>query len=328
MNAIQKALSVATGGNLNDWLPAPLANEVIAYIREINIMRRLIASFVMTDRVMTRPKKTSALAAYHIPDGTTATTSEFTTTTLTFEAKKLMGYTLIDEEAIEDTRTLPNIIDMVLKDFAEAIAYAEEYTILQGDEDHLATAPTPSSATAANWYVHDPRIMFDGIFEAADGTDAATAVDAGGGAFDLELVNQAIYNLGKFGRVKRDLVCIVPSEQAANIRANDDFHDASKSGLSLASYITWLGSAGEGDGIVTVVYGVPVYEAPNAPAGEAVLYKKDCPLFGDRRRIKFKSEEVIESDQRKYVVSERVDLKFQYDDALCLIEDLSTNIVS
>jgi len=328
MNAIAKALSVATGGNLNDWLPAPLANEVINYIHDINIMRRLIATFVMTDRNVTRPKKTSALTAYHIPDGTTATTSEFSTTTLTWTAKKLMGYTLIDEEAVEDTKTLPDIIDMVLKDFAEAIAYAEEITILQGDDSHLATAPTPQAATTANWYVHDPRVMFDGIFTAAEGTDAATSVDAGGGAFDNELVNQAIYNLGKYGRAKRDLITLVPSEQASNIRANDDFHDASKSGLALASYISGLGSAGEGDGIVTVIYGVPVYEAPFAPSGHAVVYKKDCPLFGDRRRIKFKSEEVIESDQRKYVVSERVDLKFQYDAALCLIDDLSTTIVS
>jgi len=329
---ISKALEVISGGALNDWLPAPIAAEVIQVVQEINLMRGLVRSFTMNSRTVKRPKKTSTLAAYYIPDGTTATPSEFTASSVTWDAKKLMGYTMLDEEALEDLETLPDVVSQVLSDFGIAIGIGEEQVMLTGDTTHLATAQTPQAATTLNWYVHDARLMFTGIFTAAGDTGAATSVDAGGGAFDLELINQAIYNLGVYGRIKSDLICLVPSEQATNIRANSDFHDASAAGIAMASYLTGLGSAGEGSGtargLVTPIYGIPVYEAPRATSGEAVVYYKSSPLLGDRRRIKFKSAEVIESDQRKYVVSERIALNYEYDDALCLIDDLSTDIVS
>lgn len=330
MNAVAKALSVATGGNITDYVPSPLASDVIDYVREISIMRGLITEFRQNSRTWKRPTKESTLSAYYVPDGTTAPMSQFTSGSVEWVAKKLMSFTTVDEEAIEDS--IVDVVDQILMDFAESIGEAEEMALLEGDTTHLATAPTPDAATSANWYVFDPRLIFDGIFTVAASADAATTVNAGGATFDTELINEAIYNLGKYGRNKGNLIGIVPSEQAANIRANSKFGDAALSGQALAAFITGLGSAGEGVGanraLVQVIYGIRIYEAPFAPEGKAVVYLKSSPRLGDRRLIKFKSAEVIEADQRKYVVSERVSFNYEYRAALCLIDNLGTAIIS
>jgi hypothetical protein len=321
---IRKALSVATSGSsISAYLPTPLANQVIEFVRERNLIRRLVPSFTMPSRTWTKPKRTSGGSAYYIPDGTTATLTSYAATSVTWTAKKLMAYVMIDEEAIEDSQ--PDVVAQVLQDFADAIAEAEELAFLQGDVDHTATAPTPESATTANWYIRDSRLAFDGIFTVAN-ESGASEVAGGGAAFDEDMVNNAIYNLGKYGRNKSRLICIVPPDQAANIRSNTNFKNTSMTGLALASFITGLGSAGESDGMLTTIYGVRVYELANAPSGHAVVMHREACEIGDRRRIKLESDKVIESDQRKYVTSERIAFQFNRTDMTCEIDNLSTTV--
>jgi hypothetical protein len=326
---LQKALAVSVDGGDSDvssYLPTPLAMQVIEFIREINIMRRLLRVFPMNMRTWKKPKRASGMSAYYIPDGVQATESGFTSTSVTWTAKKLMSYVVVDEEAVEDSQ--PDLVDQILRDFADAVAEGEEKAILSGDTTHLATAPDPSAATNANWYVRDARLAFDGIFTLAGSGGAATTLAGGGGAFDPEMVSNALYNLGKYGRNKSQIIGLVPSEQAVNIRNNAGWHDASKTGLALASFISGLGSAGEADALVTVVYGVKLYEAPQAPAGQIAMFWKQAPQIGDRRRIKFASDVVIEQDQRKYVVSERIAFNTDYVDSMVLINNLSQTLVS
>jgi len=326
MNAIQKALSVAGTGSLESYLPLPLAMEVIAYVRELNMMRRHLKSFVQRSRTWTKPRKDGALSAYHVPDGTTATLSSYSTSQVQWIAKKLMGFTMVDEEAVEDSQ--PDVINQVLQDFAEAIAEAEEMAMIDGDPTHTATAPTPAAATAGNWYVFDPRLIFEGIFPVSITADASTPVAAGGASLDLDMVNEAIYNLGKYGRNRNKIIGFLPSVQAAKVRENSAvFKDASISGLALSSAITGLGAAGELDGLVAVIYGVRFYETPQAAAtDQIVLLDKNAPAIGDRRMIKFKSTEVIEADQRKYVVSERISFNYNYRKALVAIDNLNDTL--
>ena len=324
LDVIKKALSVADGGNLENYLPDPITAEVIQYVREINIMRRLIRVFPMRNRTKTMPKKNGALSAYYVPDGVTATQSSYSAGTVKWEAKKLMSYTMIDEEAVEDSQ--PDVINDVLQDFGDAIGEAEELAILSGDPSHQATAPTPDDATDANWFRFDPRLIFDGIFTVANSSDASTPVDAGSAAIDLDMINKAIYNLGKYARNRSRLMGLLPSDQAAKIREDKNFKDASVSGQALASFITGLGAAGEGDGIVSVIYGIPFYEVPQAPEGQIAIAQKSTPALGDRRRIKVKSTEVIEADQRKYVVSERIALNYYYRDAIVGILNLDSAV--
>ena len=278
----------------------------------------------MRSRTWKKPKKQGALSAYYVPDGVTATLSSYSTAQVEWVAKKLMSYCMIDEEAVEDSR--PDVVDQVLEDFGDAVGEAEEQAFISGDPTHQATAPTPESATETNWFVFDPRLIFEGIFPVSLTADAATAVDAGGAVLDLDNFNKAIYNLGKYGRNRGKLRGYASSVQAAQIRQNDEFKDASVTGMALASFINGLGAAGERDGIITMIYGVPIYEAPAAPDAQVVLMDRNTARIGDRRLIKYKSAEVIESDQRKYVVSERVAFNYDYRDAIVTIKDLSTSL--
>ena len=325
INLIKSALRVAnTGQSVSAYLPSPLANEVISFIRELNIVRKLITSFNQPTRAFRKPKKNDGGSAYYVPDGVTATLTGFTSSTVEWVAKKLMAYIMVDEETIEDSQ--PDIIAQVMQDFAEAMAEAEELGFMQGDTSHLATAPTPDSATAANWYKGDTRKAFDGIFPVAGSAAAATSVAAGGAIFNENMINEALFNLGKYGRNKSRIFAIAPSDQASFMRQNTNMKQANITGLALASFLTGLGSAGEGDGIVTEFYGVRVYEAPQAPAGQIVVMRNDAASIGDRRMIKMANEEVIEADQRKFVTSERVSFGYDRKEAMCLIDNLESSV--
>ena len=321
---IKEALSVDTGGSITSYLPTPLAMEVISNIRELNIMRKLIPTFRMAARTWTKPKRGNHASAYYIPDGVTATLTGMSATSVQWVAKKLMAYVMVDEEAIEDSQI--DVIAQVMEEFVQSIAEAEEYAILSGDTTHLATAPTPTAATVANWYIRDSRLMFDGIFTKAASADAATPVAAGGAAIDPDHINVALYNLGKYGRNRANIIGLAPSDQAANLRMDANFKNASTSGQALASFITGLGVAGEKNAIVSIVYGIPIYEVPLAPAGHLVLMHKGSPEIGDRRLIKIKNAEIVESDQRKYVISERIAFSYNWVDAIVLVDNLLSTV--
>lgn len=324
MTVVKEALSVDAGGGFTDYLPIPLAREIIANLREQTIMRRLLKAFTMNTRTWKKPKRGNQGSAYYIPDGVTATLTGMTATSVTWEARKLMHYMMVDEEAIEDSQ--PDVVAQVLEDATEGLGEAEEQVILSGNTAATATAPTPAAATAANWYVRDPRLMFDGIFTVGASADAATAVAAGGAVINVDHFNVALYNLGKYARNRARIVALAPTDQAANLRMDANFKNASISGQALASFITGLGAAGEGNSVVQLIYGIPVYEVPWAPAGEIALFHTSSPEIGDRRKIKFKTDEVIESDQRKYVVSERIAYNYNWRDAICLIDNLLATV--
>src|SRR3972149_4761706 len=101
---IRKALAVsadAGDSDVSSYLPTPLANQVIEYIRDLTLMRRLLNVFPMSSRTLKKPKRSSGMSAYYIPDGVQATESGFTSTSVTWTAKKLMSYCVIDEESVE-----------------------------------------------------------------------------------------------------------------------------------------------------------------------------------------------------------------------------------
>jgi hypothetical protein len=174
--------------------------------------------------------------------------------------------------------------------------------------------------------------MFSGLFTLADASvnaSCATEVNAANGVFAPAMVNQLLYNLGKYGRNKSDIVLIMDSSAAANLRNNSTFASAYASGLSLSSQITGLDiGIALTNGFVTNLFGIMCYEAPFAPSGKAVMFKKSSPLIGDRRAIKVASAPIIQSDQTRFVVSERVAFTNQWADAIGRITNLSTTIGS
>jgi len=325
LNLVKKAMQVVSGGDLVNFLPSPMATKVIEYIRDLTIVRGLFKEVFMPGRTYKMPKRTSGMSAYHALDGAEAEQTSFQSGAITLTAKKLFAQSIVDEESFEDVGVNdPGLLELILQDFAGAMAEAEEYAFLQGDTTHTATAITADTATAANWFRFDPRVMFDGIFTIADGSaDAADEVACGAADLTPTFINKALFNIGKYGRNKAMVKCLINSTAAANLRIDATLKDASMTGLMLSSYITGLGNVAVTNGLVTNLFGVDIYEAPFAPAAQGVVFHKDSPVIGDRRLIKVKSEEIIKSDQRRYVVSERIAFENQWDESLSLLADLS-----
>ena len=196
---VRKAMQVVTGGDLASFLPAPMATTVIDYVRDMTIVRSLFREVLMPGRTYKLPKRTSGMSAYYALDGAEAEVTSFQSGSITLTAKKLFSQAILDEETFEDVGVNdPSLLNMLLMDFADAVAEAEEYAFLQGDTSHTATAVTADSATTANWFRFDPRVMFDGLFLNAEDGDAATAVDCGSAEFQPTFVNKALYNLGEY----------------------------------------------------------------------------------------------------------------------------------
>ena len=316
-----KRFNIDTGGTMRGFLPAPLADQVVDYINELNVMRRVVTTYPMASRRLDIPIIIDQMNAYRAPDGTDAQAQNFTTETFNIEAKKLMVQSLVDREVFEDSQI--EVQPRLLQQYARAMANAEENMLTLGDTAHAATAATVAAATEANWFTYDPRTMFDGVWTLAqaDATHtrgaAATAVDGGGLDISYTHIQRAVYNLGKYvqNAGNGDIACLVDDWQAGRLKLNDDIKTASLTGLKTSPIIS---------GELAVIFGVPIVEVPKGSNTVAVVIYRPYALFGDRRKIRIETEQVPASDQTRFVASERIAFTYALNEALCAITDLSS----
>lgn len=313
IKTIMKRFNIDSGGSVEAFLPDPLAADFVQYVYEKNVMRRLANVFKMTSRRLDRPVVDDVLSAYHVTDGNTTTATEWSTTQIAYVAKKLMSKFTMDTEVWED-----GIVDLrpaVLKDFAMAMARAEESMMIEGDTAHTANAQTPGAASEQNWYTGDPRLMFDGIVKLSTATGAPTAVDGGGGNLSHTHINTARFQLGKYGSDATELVCVIPRWQASRIRIDSDLKLVYLTGLAKSPIIT---------GELMNLHGVSLVEAPSMDADVAVLVYRPYIQLGDRRLITIESDRLITTDQTQYVCTERICFKVVRNAGLCKIQNLSS----
>ena len=319
--ALAKALgsSVGSGG---DFIPAPLAKEFIKFVTEKNWCRQMFKKYFMTSATKTVPKILSGPGVYYeSTEGTDAVETEFTTGSITLTARKLMAQMILPEELIEDSQ---NDFEQISVDaFSNAMAEHEERAMMTGDRGHTAGAATIAAATSANWYTKDARLSWYGLVTLAgdiagtigSGNRAADRVHADGADMATSLVNQAIYELGKYGRNYSDLVIFLNPWSAMQLLDDASLKTLDKYG-SNASIFT--GEFGKLYGKATCI------NSSFVPSGYAVITHKSNPIIGDRRKIKIKQEEVIKNDTRRIVISERMYFGVEYQEALCQIIDLDT----
>jgi HK97 family phage major capsid protein len=307
---IQKTLGLS---DVPDFLPEPLADEVIQYIREQNWCRQLFRSFHMPSRTFDIPKVTDGFDAYYGSAGESAQETSLSTSTVQYIAKKLFAACTIDTEVFEDSQ--PNVRALVMEEFAKAAAEAEEKAMVQGDVDHTPTTSTLASATTTTWYTKDSRLAFDGLFTIAADTasGAPSALDASSADMSFALLNEAIYKLGKYGTNRSNLVLLVNRYAAMKLRADDKVVTVDKFGPNAPVKTGYLGN----------MLGVDIVETAYANDGEAVLTTKDNPRIGDRRLIKVAQDVDVRTDQTILVVSERLDFHVMRYAACLLIDNLS-----
>jgi len=307
---IEKAV---TSSGVSDFIPTIVAAEFIKNLREKNIMRQNFRTINMPSAVYNVPRVSTGTTVYYVSEGSTAPETSVSSGVMALTAKKLFAQVLVNEEAIEDA--VANMMEVVREDFVDAMATAEERAMIQGDSDYADTTETEGDADADTWYTKDSRLAFDGALALAESGDAATKINADSGSMTTSLVNRARYGLGKFGRYASNLIMVVNPISAKQLREDDKIVTIDKFGPQATIKLGW----------VTTVYGINIIESGQCTDGYAFCCPKDNLVIGDRRKIKVKTEEVIESDQRRIVLSERIAFSIRYPGGIIEIYGLSTD---
>jgi len=318
-DAIIKAMST-TAGVGGDFLPTPLAKEFIKYVWDQNFLRQAFTVVPMKSKTRDYPKILGNTKVYYQPtENSSAIISDLNTGTVRLEAKKFMSQLNASEEVIEDAEA---DMDSIIKThFAATLAAAEEEAMIVGNTAHTPTTATEASATDSTWYTKDHRLIFNGLLTlAADiagdldaGTRAANRVDAGGADMSTAIARQALYNLGKYGRVMNNLIMILNPWSANQLMDDSKLVTLEKYGPKATIFTGEFGKLYGKISVINSAYCTDQY---------GVITHKQNPMIGDRRRLKIKKEEVITSDSRRYVITERVDFEVQHLGALCQIHSL------
>jgi len=319
MLAIKKALST-TAGSGGDFLPIPLAIDFINLVREKTFGRQIFRVMTMPNKIFDFPKILSGPKVYYeSTEGTEAVETSITTGTIRMIARKFIAQLKSSMELFEDAN---NDFDAIIREhFAAGMAEAEEETILIGDRSHTATALTEAASTDANWYTKDHRLAWNGLLTLGGdivgtlsvGNRAANRVDASGASMSTQIARQIIYNLGKYARRYSDIVFIV-NPWSANQLLDD-------------SKLVTMEKYGPNATIITGEFGklynkITVLSSDFCTDGYGVATHRSNVIIGDRRLIKLKNEELISSDSKRFVISQRADVAVEYQDAICQVFSL------
>ena len=320
-DAIKKALSTAAGAG-GDFLPTPLATEFINYVRDQNFMRQLFKVVPMDSKTRDYPKILGGTKVYYqASEGAAANTTGMSTGTIRLDAKKFMARLDASEEVLEDAQS--DMEKIVKEHFAATLSAVEEEAMIAGEPDHTPITATESAATSSTWYSKDHRLIFHGLLSLAgdisgsldDDTRAANRVNAAGADMSTSIARQAMYNLGKYGRVMQNLVLILNPWSANQLMDDSKLVTLEKYGPNATIF---TGEFGKLYGKVTVI------NSAYCTDSYGVLTHKDNPMIGDRRKLKIKMTDWIQEDSKMYVITERLDFTVQYKSALCQIYGLDT----
>jgi hypothetical protein len=317
-DALKKALSTSAGKG-GDFLPTPLAAEFISYVRDLNFLRQAFRVVPMSSKTRDYPKILGGTKVYYQPtEGGEANESSMDTGTIRLVAKKFMAQIKLSEEVIEDAAF--DMQSITREHFAEQLAAAEEEAMLVGNPDHTPTTATEASATSSTWFNRDHRLIFPGLITLAGDVAGsitsgvpANRVNANGLDMSTGILRQAMYNLGKYGRVMSNLICIVNPWSANQLLDDSKLVTLDKYGANATIFTGEFGKLYGKTAMINSAY---------ATDGYGIITHMRNPLIGDRRLIRIRQEDIIANDQKRYVITSRLDFLPQYKDALVQIYNL------
>jgi len=322
LSAVRKDLRIdptpeSGSQNLGGFLPTVLTNKLIDFIFDSNQLRRICRTVNMPARQYDFPMVNSAMGVFTIKDGETFDSTNYTTGDVELRAKKLGAQALVDSESIEDS--VVDTVGVLLEQFAEAIADAEEEALAVGNTAHPHTATTVAAATSENGYKFDTKFsLFNGIWTRAQKADAQTPVAGAGANLSYTHINSMRFGLGKYGRNPRNVVVLVDDWQASRLLQDADIKQVQITGMNKSPIIT---------GELMDLIGMSVNMIPHGNQAVAVAAYRPYLILGDRRKVKVKSEEEIASDQFRYAVNERIDFVVARNEGLIATTGLSTAAV-
>jgi len=281
-----------------DYLPKPIADEIIKEVYEKNIARQLF-------RTITVPGKTLSIPAVAYDDdhiyqvATGAGTAgfgtdddkqlEYSTSAVVLKPGKLAAKAEVANDDINDVNL--DVVDLILEAFGVAFARAEEKAIISN------TAQDATSSTYSK--------VCDGVFYWATDDKKNTDTVSIAAATDYAVtdgISEGIKNLGVYARDEVILIC---SDKFAHYLRTD--RGVKNDVFGTAQVVQ--------KGTLPKIYGVSVYSSSYVDAideDKAILLPRLEPLIGQGRGMKIRRKEEIEDDSQIFVAFERFDFKLRH----------------
>jgi hypothetical protein len=313
-----------TSGSPNyghDFIPPDMANEFIAWMRELTFCRQLFRTEPMKGPTRDIPRLLGGLKVYkQTAVGKTAPSTRFTTDTLTLTAGKLLARCIIDEDFIDDS--LFDVTQLVKDDFAAAMGEAEEETMMIGDPTYANVTATEANVTDVVWFENeDHRLLFWGLlsYAADDGGVNVPMVNAGSAEISLEVIVECLYRLGKYGKNQPGLALLLNPWSASQLMLEDRLVTKDVMGDQATLVTGVVGKLFNTIDVINSAY----CNNPTVASGEGLLVLKKNVIIGDRRLIRVRVAPWWDDEIMKVIVSERIAFAWERDAAMCYLMGLT-----
>ena len=302
-----------------DFLATPLANQFIDWIHDLNYMRQIARPVKMTTQTLTYPRLLSGPKVYfQATEGATGNYTNITTDNLVLTAKKFMSLIRFSTEVLEDAAF--DMAGIVKSHFAAKFADCEEETMMIGNPSYGTTTATEADETATTWYTKSHKLAFWGILSYLynNTPHGAAHVNAGGADMDVPVIREAIYKMGKYGRVYDNIICVLNPWSGSQLIGSTYLMTLDKYGPNATIF---TGEIGKLYGKIRVIVS-PYCGNPGVATGEGMMFHKENLILGDRRLYSLKTAEWIDDDIIKMAMTARLDFKWERTDAMVYIHNL------
>lgn len=184
----------------DEWVPTAISSN---YIEEYQLERLIVQRFreiPMSSNPYELPTQYGSTTARKVAEGSAATSTNFNTSKLTFNAVKLVEYYDLPEELNEDSA--PDILAVARAEVIQAQHRAMETALLNGDDSgtHM-----DSDTTSAD----DARKIWKGLRKLALANSTYATYDFTGGAITDTKLKALWKMMKKFGVNPREIVLVV-----------------------------------------------------------------------------------------------------------------------
>lgn len=313
------ATSLTTGGA--EWIPTNFSSTLVELVRLELKVAALHQRITMPTPTFTLPVEGSDMFGYLVSEAigdssTSIPTSNPKTKNVSFVAKKIATRVLTSAELDEDS--IVSILPYLRSRIVRALAFAEEYAIINGD-----TAGTRDNTDQAGAVIGATSNIkaWNGYRKIGADIGKGVVIDAAGAfATDGSHLLRVRASMGKYGVNPSDLVWVTGPRgynKMLGIKRIQTLQDFG------ANAILQQGQLGALFGMPIVVSewvredlngsGVSGGASASGFTDTIILgVNKMAFAIGDRRKMTLKTEEVIDTDQIKLVATERLDFKGLY----------------
>ena len=301
-----KAMYEDTSGHYgSDWVPTNLSADLIRYIELELRVASLHRAIPMPTNPYKLPIQSGIIDAYLVAESTDATgnkapDSGIPSSNVTLTASKLAARVLISEEITEDS--IVPILPLVKQDIAKALSRAVEKATIDGQKSGVIDT---GDAPGAN----DVRNAWDGYrYEAP--SSAKVDFSSWSSSNGLSLLRALRAKMGKYGVKPGDLAYVVSIGGFNKLLSIDEVVTIDKYGPN-ATILT--GELGKIDGIPIIVSeyvredldATGVYSGAGHTNTIVLLVNRPALMYGDKRKVTVKQDELIQTDQTVVVATMR-----------------------